>query len=159
MTPYILLALGLLLILIEFYVPGAIMGVSGGILIAISIYQFAMQSESMVAVFFYLIAVAISVGLLIKFALWRIKTAKPDRSIYSNADQRGFVASTYDHTAIGKTGIVLSDLKPGGYILIDNTQHQAISQTGYITKGFKVIVLGGQEESLIVKSVKKEETP
>ncbi len=79
MTPFLLLILGLLLILMEFYLPGAVMGITGGILIAVSIYLFAMQANSLVAVFFYLILVAVLLVLLIKFAIWRIRTAKPER--------------------------------------------------------------------------------
>lgn len=155
MLPFILWALGLLLILIEFYLPGAVMGIGGGILVVFSIILFASHSDSALAVVLYIIGVAVSIGILIKFALWRIRTAKPDRSIYSNSYQKDYVASTYDKSAIGKTGVVLSDLKPGGYILIDGKQHQAISQTGYITKGTEVIVLSGEEESLIVKQKEK----
>lgn len=159
MIAYMLLALGLLLIFIEFYVPGAVMGIAGGILIAISIYEFTAQAQSSWSIFLYVVGAAVSIGLVIKFAIWCITTAKPERSIYSNKHQEGYVASRFDRTAIGKTGTVLSDLKPGGYIRVEGKQHQAISQTGYITKGSEVLVIGGQEESLIVKLVKKEETP
>ena len=62
--------------------------------------------------------------------------------------------SKFEKHAIGKIGIVLTDLKPGGFILIEGKQHQAISQSGYITKGEEVIVVSGQEESLLVKKVK-----
>lgn len=153
--PFVLWAIGLLLILIEFYIPGAIMGTAGGILIFISILLFAYQSESPFWVAIYVIAAIVSVAFIIKFALVKIRTAKPSRSIYSNHDQTGYVASKFDHSAIGKKGIVLSDLKPGGYILIEGKQHQAISQSGYLIKGTDVLVIGGQEESLIVKSIEK----
>lgn len=158
MMAFILLALGLLLILIEFYVPGAVMGIAGGVLIAISIYVYTAQAESVWAIVLYLFVTAVSIGAVIKFAIWSITTAKPEHSIYSNASQEGYIASHFDSSAIGKTGTVLSDLKPGGYIRIDGKQHQAISQTGYIPKGSEVLVTGGQEESLIVKLVKKVET-
>jgi membrane-bound ClpP family serine protease len=99
------------------------------------------------------------VGLLIKFALWRIRSAPQNRSIYSdNYQKKDYVASTFDTSAIGKTGVVLSDLKPGGYILIDGKQHQAISQTSYVTKGSTVLVLYGEGESLIVKPIQKEQS-
>lgn len=147
--------LGLFLILLEFYLPGAIMGISGGLLIVISVFMFAGQTESTLAVILYLIAVISSIALLIKFVIWRIKSAKPQYSIYSDDAQNGFVASTYDKNAVGKKGIVQSDLKPGGYIKIEGKQHQAISQSGYINRGEEVLVIGGQEESLIVKPVKK----
>lgn len=155
MIPFILLILGLLLILFEFYLPGAVIGIIGGAIILISIILFA-QTHSWIALLFFILAAIICVGLLIRFALWRIVQAKPEHSIYLHGDQEGYQASSFDATAIGKIGIVLSDLKPGGYITIDGKQHQAISITGYIPKDEQVIVLSGQEESLIVKSLKKE---
>jgi membrane-bound serine protease (ClpP class) len=153
MNPYILLILGFLLIFIEFYIPGAIMGTLGGILTFASIIMFVSENDSWIAIISYIAAVMIGLGLLFKFALWRIRTAKPGSSIYSGSSQDGYKASRFDHTAIGKTGVVLSDLKPGGYILIDNKQLQAISESGYIVKGSKVVVISGQEESLIVKQI------
>lgn len=156
MIPFVLLFLGLILILIEFYLPGAIMGVIGSLFILISIILFASQTSSPLIIFLFILGAIVSIGLLIQFALWRIVHAKPEYSIYSDQNQEGYKASGYDKNAIGKTGVVLADLKPGGYILIDGKQHQAISLSGYISKGAEIIVISGQEESLIVKSIKKE---
>lgn len=154
MTPFILLAVGLLLIFIEFYLPGAVMGIAGGILVAASVFLYAAQAEAAWAAILYLILVVAALVGLVKFAMWKIRTAKPDYSIYSASNQEGFVASAYNEKAIGKQGIVLSDLKPGGYILIEGVQYQALSESGYIVKGALVQVIGGQEESLIVKLIK-----
>jgi membrane-bound ClpP family serine protease len=156
-NPYLLWLLGLLLIYFEFYIPGAIVGVTGGVLVFTSLILFAMQSTSALAIVFYTTGVISSVVLLIRFALWRIRHANPDSSIYSNKDQEGFIASSFDRSAIGKIGVVLSDLKPGGFILIEGQQHQALSQSGYIERGREVLVVGGQEESLIVKHVNKDQ--
>jgi membrane-bound ClpP family serine protease len=155
MMPFIFLLVGLLLILIEFYLPGAIIGTIGGALVITSIVLFAMQATSPLLVVLYIIGVIIAIIYLIKFALWRIRTATPNRSIYLNSDQTGYQASNFDSSVIGKIGIVVTDLKPGGHILVDGKRLQAISQSGYLTKGTEVIVLSGQEESLIVKQIKK----
>ena len=157
MNPFILLAIGFLMIFIEFYLPGAILGTVGGVLILLSLILFASQTDSALAVILYTVATAVGLGFLIKYALWKIRHTRPDYSIYSSDAQNGYQASEYDHSAIGKTGIVQSDLKPGGYILIDGVQHQALSQAGYLVKGSEVIVIGGQEESLIVKQRKTHE--
>lgn len=154
MTSLIFLALGLLLILMEFFVPGAVLGIMGGMLVIASIILFAMETNSPWWVVLYLIGITAAITYLVKFALWRIRTAKPGRSIYLSGDQEGFTASSFDASAIGKTGTVVTDLKPGGHILVDGKRQQAISQSGYITKGSEVVVVGGQEESLIVKSKK-----
>lgn len=156
MAPFVVLALGLLLIFLEFYLPGAVLGILGGGLVTVSLFMYAAVAPSLFAFALYFLAVCVMIYYLIKFALWKIKTTKPEYSIYSDDDQQGFVASHYDKSAVGKTGLVLTDLKPGGYILIDGIQHQAISESGYIVKGASVEVLSGQEESLIVKCVKTE---
>lgn len=132
------------------------MGICGGLLILASIILFAMQSQSIIAVTLFTLGAIVGLVLLIKFAIWRIRTAKPGYSIYSNANQEGYVASSYDASAIGKKGIVDTDLKPGGHIIVDGRRLQAISRTGYITKGTEIVVIGGQEEALIVKPCKKD---
>ena len=152
--PYALWLVGLLLIFLEFYLPGAILGILGGVLLLASIYQYVSQG-TLIGSLFFVTGVIASVALLIRFTLWRIRTSKSAYSIYSNADQKGYVASEFDKNAIGKIGIVSSDLKPGGYIKIEGKQHQALSESGYVVKGTEVLVIGGQEESLIVTTRKK----
>lgn len=156
MIPYLLVILGLLLILFEFYLPGAILGILGGLFILAGVILFASETSSLLAIVLFIGGTTAAVALLIRFAIWRIVNAKPQYSIYSNANQEGYQASDYDKTAIGKTGVVIADLKPGGYILLEGRQHPAISISGYIGKGEHVTVVGGQEQSLMVKLAKKE---
>jgi membrane-bound serine protease (ClpP class) len=151
MITYLLLLCGLLLILLEFYVPGGVIGVLGGIFILASLVNFGSETDSISLIILYTLFILILIGVIIRLALWNIVHAKPGYSIYLKNDQEGFQASKYDHQVIGKIGIVFSDLKPGGYILVDGKQHQAISLTGYISKGESVDIISGQEESLIVK--------
>jgi len=156
MNPFLLLGLGFLLIFLEFYLPGAVMGIAGGILVAASIVIFAVQSDSIIHVVLFILAAAAALVVLIRFALWRIVHTKKEYSIYSDDDQKGYYASSYDKTTIGKEAVVLTDLKPGGHVVIEGKTHQAISVSGYLTKGDHVKVIGGQEESLLVQSMRKE---
>lgn len=131
------------------------MGTIGAIMLVVSVILFVTAVQSPLFIVLYVIAVGASVIALIRYTLRKIPRTKPEYSIYSNKDQEGYRASSYDQTAIGKTGVVVADLKPGGYIRIEGKKHQAISTSGYITQGSEVVVIGGQEESLIVK-VKQE---
>lgn len=153
MNPFVLLIVGLLLILLEFYLPGAVMGTAGGLLILASLFLAVIQFESSWSILLFFILTVFSVIAVVKYALWKIPRTK---NIYSSADQEGYQASSFDTTAIGKKGTVLSDLKPGGYILIDGKQEQAISESGYIPQGEEVIVLRGEGESLIVMKTNSE---
>ncbi len=151
MTPFAFLLIGLFLIYLEFYVPGAVMGIAGGLLVAASIFLAIITYSSTVGILVFVLLAIFGVVGVIKFALWRIPRASPGRTIYSAADQEGYQASSFDKSAIGKKGVVFSDLKPGGYILIEGQQHQAISESGYLKQGTPIIVLKGDGESLIVK--------
>ncbi|MFQ5728903.1 MAG: NfeD family protein [Waddliaceae bacterium] len=151
MIPFIVLAVGFLLIFCEFYLPGGILGTLGGLVVIASIVLFVMQYDSPIAIFLYIAGVIIALYYLFTFALWRIRHSKPGTSIYSEEDQEGYAASSFDKSAIGKVGVVETDLKPGGHIIVEGKKHHAISQSGYISKGVKVAVIGGQGESLTVK--------
>lgn len=151
MSPFILLFIGLFLVFLEFYLPGAIMGIAGTLFVIASLILFAMQGGTPLTITFYVIGIIIALIVLVKFALWRIRTAKPQRSIYSADSQAGYQAVSYDATAIGKEGVVLTDLKPAGFIIVEGKQHPAISQEGYLSKGTKVKVIGGEETNLIVR--------
>lgn len=153
MIPYVLFAIGLLLIFLEFYLPGAVLGIIGSLLMFLSIVLFAQQTDSLIALICFILGAGVCVVYLIRFALWRIVHAKPEFSIYSNKDQKDFQASSYDKTLVGKTGIVITDLKPGGYVLINGKQHQAVSLVGYLQKGTEIVAISGDGESLLVKRV------
>lgn len=145
------LAAGLILIFLEFYLPGGILGILGALVLLGSVFVFYYEYNSPLMTIVYIAALAVFLGCVIKYALWAIPKAPPSRSVYLQGDQEGYVASTYDKSAIGKIGTVVSDLKPGGHILIEGKKHQAISISGYIAKGEQIIVVGGEGESLTVK--------
>jgi membrane-bound ClpP family serine protease len=157
MTPFFVLAVGLLLIYLEFYLPGGIMGTIGALVVLGSIIVFALLYDSPILITLYTIGTLALLVLLFRYALWRIRHAPAERSIYSEGDQEGYVASSYNRGAVGKIGVVDTDLKPGGHIIVEGKRHLAISQSGYIVKGAEVRVTGGVGESLTVKNYHKEE--
>ena len=150
MISFLLVLLGLLLVLCEFYLPGAIMGILGGISITLGLILFVSEHTSLLAIIAFIIGTAAAIWLVIRFAMWRIVNSKTNNSIYLNTDQEGYQASEYDKSVIGKMAIVVADLKPRGYILVDNHHYPAISLAGYISKGESVTIVGGQEQSLMV---------
>ncbi len=151
---FLLLGVGFLMIFLEFFLPGGIMGAIGALLVLVSIVLFALNAQSAIAVALYVIGSLIGMGVLIWFAIWRIKTGRA-KGIFLHTAQEGYVASSYDKELIGKEGEALSDLKPAGHILVSGKRYQAVSKTGYVVKGSKIVVVGGQGAHLIVKSESK----
>ncbi|MCH9626621.1 MAG: hypothetical protein S4CHLAM2_02470 [Chlamydiales bacterium] len=146
----LLLGVGFLMIFLEFFLPGGIMGAIGALLVLISIVLFALKAQSALAIVLYVTGSLVGMGVLIWFAIWRIKTGRAT-GIFLNTAQEGYVASSFDKGLIGAEGEALSDLKPAGHILAKEKRYQAVSKTGYVVKGSKIVVVGGEGAHLIVK--------
>lgn len=156
MTPYLLLFLGYLMVYLEFFLPGGVMGILGAISIVSSIVLFALESSSGVAVFLYLVGSIFGLIVLVKLTLRQIQTKGKGRGIYSDEDQAGYQAASWDPSLVGKSGVAYTDLRPGGYIIVEGQQLPAISQSGYLLKGTDVVVLGGEGDTLMIKTKEKE---
>ena len=148
----ILVALaGFLLIYLELYVPGGILGVLGGVALVFSLTLFIWQKKGVMWNVVFATLLVLFIGLTIKLALHRIKKNRHKNTIYADKDQEGFFASSFNTAFVGKAGVVESDLKPSGHVLIEGKREQAVSQGVYIKKGEKVIVIGGEGARLIVR--------
>ena len=147
----LLLLLGLFLIFLEFFLPGGIMGTAGALALVGSVVVFALDASSPLLVLGYVILVAAALTLLIKFALWRVRSGKAGRSVYLHTDQEGYKTFTFDEEAVGKEGVAQSDLKPSGFVKVQGKRHQAVAKTGYINKGSPITVTEGRGAYLVVK--------
>lgn len=151
MIPAILLIAGLLLIYFEFFLPGGIVGTAGAILFIGALVLFSLDSDSILFTLLFCASGFILLFLTVRFALNRVKTGNPEDSVYLASDQEGYMASAFEADLIGKTGIVVSDLKPSGYVKIEGKKYQVLSKIGYLEKGTTVEVIGGEGAHLVVK--------
>lgn len=152
----ILAVIGLLLIFLEFYLPGMILGILGSVFLFLSVILAAMQAASPLAVFGFFCAVVAALIAVIALAISRIRRTGSKNTLYLNSDQAGYVASEYDAAVIGKQGVATTDLKPSGHAHIAGKDFQVVSQSGYVTQGTPIVVIGGQGAVLIVKPSKQE---
>jgi membrane-bound serine protease (ClpP class) len=141
---------GLFLIYLEFFLPGAIMAIGGSILLIGSIFMFHMERPGFLSLTLYLLSLSAAVYMLVRFALWRIRSSADKGTVVLATDQEGFRASVFPKEVIGKSAKTTTDLKPSGQISIDDQLYQALSESGYIDKGCDVTVVGGQGSHLIV---------
>jgi membrane-bound serine protease (ClpP class) len=153
MTPYILVAVGLFLILLEFYLPGAIMGVIGALLLISAIVVFITEGGSALGLALFIAGTVVAVILVVKFALWSIRKTSKKNTIYLNTDQEGYRASSYEAGLKGKKGVCTSHLRPGGTVMIEGKKYSAISIVGYVEKGDAVEVIDIEGETLKVRRV------
>lgn len=157
MIDYLLLLLGLFLIATEFFLPGGVMAVVGACVVFISFVIAIARSVEMLDIFIFFFVMLFGLVVTIQGSLWLVRRTKKHNSIFLGSDQEGFRASTYPQEAVGKTLNTHTDLRPGGYLLWNGQKLQAISLSGFITKGESVFVVRGEGETLFVKREKNKD--
>jgi membrane-bound ClpP family serine protease len=156
MMPYLLLLGGLLLIFLEFFLPGAVLGTIGALLILLSIAFFASTASAPLYIVGYLAVVVVLLVAVVQLALRRIRRSAAHDSFYLKTDQAGFRADSFDADLVGRDGIAATDLRPAGRIIVDGIVYQAMSQGGFITRDTPITITGGEGATLIVKPTTPE---
>ena len=147
----LLLLFGLVMVFLEFYLPGGVMAIVGSILLLLSIAFFIMKTDSSWLAVLAIFVVAALVGGTIALALKLISRGKANEGFYLPTDQAGYRASEFPEELIGKKGTALTDLRPSGHITVEGKRLQAEAQTGHIEKDSEVTVVSGEGAHLIVK--------
>ncbi|NGX59375.1 MAG: hypothetical protein KR126chlam3_00526 [Chlamydiae bacterium] len=150
---YCLSIIGLILIYLEFFLPGGIIALLGGLLLVGGVTYFSTFEVAVGYKVLYFALTILMTGATCKLALRVLSTRKNDQ-FYLNADQEGFVAGSFDKTLVGREAKAASDLKPSGHIQLKEERFQAVSEGEYITKGSEIIISGGRGAYLIVKEKK-----
>lgn len=150
----ILFMSGILLIIVELYVPGfGFWGISGISCILVSFFLTLGGNVAAVNLLAISLAVAIALFLLIlKFLpsskLWGKITLQEAETL-----EAGFMSSCDYSNYLGKEGIVSSLLRPAGIVIIDDIQVHVVSEGQYIEPGTKVKVVSVNGSRIIVRSI------
>lgn len=141
--------LGLGLVFMEFFLPTGFLIIMAILFLLGSIIAFNFLGIGIGWTVVYGIAIALATLGVIAIALGRIR-----RRVALKEDQKGFQAAELSLGYIGQNGIVISDLKPSGYIRIGDDQFHAMTDRGYVNKGTSVQVMDIRGATLIVKVLK-----
>ena len=145
-----LLLIGLILIYLEFFLPGGIPATMGAISVIGSVATYCMTDASLVMMGGFALISLVSVVFACMIAF---QHAKRTATIYLKDDQKGYTATSFEKSVIGKDGVAISPLRLSGHIEIEGVQYQAMSKNQFIEKGKLVRVVGGRGGYLLVKGV------
>ena len=156
----IILMLGLVLILVEIIViPGfGFAGILGLCLVLYSFYSMLIGNYPTIQEIetaYRSLMISISITTILSFFIFKYfvnsKYYRQLVPISSQGSTEGYSISKNYEELIGKEGHVISDLRPAGKVNIDSKDFHAISQGNYIEKNSKIIIIGVDENQLIVK--------
>jgi len=145
--PWIWLVLAMVLLFLEFYLPGGFMALASIVFLIIAWITAFQTFSTAISILFFLASFLVC-AFVIRYALSHIKTSD---AIFLREDQKGYEGVEKTPEYIGKEGISVTDLGPSGYALIEEKRLQVVCQQRYVEKGEKIVVVDSRGGYLLVQ--------
>ncbi|WP_052353688.1 NfeD family protein [Neobacillus jeddahensis] len=146
---------GILLIFLEFFLPGAVSGTIGVAALILSLFL-AGEDATQIGVS---ILIAIFVSVFVFFMMIKIFGKKlvlfNKMVLFDRARKEdGYVSNINRTDLLGKEGIALTILRPAGTIIINDERIDVVSEGGYIEQNAKIQVIKVEGARIVVREVK-----
>lgn len=149
--PAILFILGLLLMLVEVFVPGGIVGGVGLVLLVVGIVLTAESAMDVVIMVALLLLLVAAVAFVVLRSAKRGKLSRILILRSSASRESGFSATDDYSSMVGKEGVALTTLRPAGMADFDGQRMDVVSEGAYIDKGEKVRIIRSEGRKIIVQ--------
>ena len=150
----ILIVLGLILIAVDFYLPGFVLGTIGAALMLFAVAICYNTRGLNAALVLFLVEVALGIG--VGYASIKLfpKTGAGKRMILGET-QTGVRAQTSKRHEewIGREGVAQTVLRPAGVGLVDGKRLDVEAESGMIESGSPIKVIAVHENRLVVRKI------
>lgn len=154
MTLIILLfSLGLILLALEVFIPGGILGIMGGVFLFIGCacsFFILGTMEGLAA-----IGIALFAGFLLFYIQFKIlPKTRYGKRFFLNQEISGSANSLEEKTRdlIGKTATSVTVLSPSGYVQVNGNSYEAVSQSGHIPENTELLITAANSFQLTVRT-------
>jgi membrane-bound ClpP family serine protease len=154
--PSLFLALGLLLLIVEVFIPsGGLIGLCSIACLALSLWYAFSQSMGIGATFMLVDLVALPITAALAFSLW--SHSPLGRKFFLIPPSREEIEVSHnelhlDHL-VGLEGRALTPLRPSGNIEIEGRRLEALAEEGFLSAGTSIRVLRVRSGQLIVRGL------
>ncbi|MFI3839276.1 NfeD family protein [Staphylococcus hominis] len=151
----LLFFIGIILLIIELFVVGAVIGIIGIVLIIVSMI---MLGDNILVMLFNVI-----VALIFSIIEWVILVKVFNRKIPffdkvvlndSTSTEAGYRSHDDRSNLVGKTAYTTTDLRPAGIITLDDKRIDAVSDGTFILRNKKVKILEVEGSKVVVREIK-----
>lgn len=155
---FVLLALGILLVIAEFFIPGGIIGILGLVAILFSIILAGGNLFYMSVAVLIAITVAI-IGMVIIVKFFGKKVRLLNKMILTDATttEKGYVSNHNRLDLVGKIAETMTPLRPSGTIRIENERIDAVSDGSFIGKDKQVVIIKVEGSRIVVREAREGE--
>ncbi|MFJ7369986.1 nodulation protein NfeD [Lysinibacillus sp. NPDC098008] len=153
----LLFIIGLALIIAEFFVPGGIVGILGGVFILLSlILAGANMMQMVIAILIALVIAMIGMVILMKFFGKKLHVLNKLVLMDATTTEEGYVSNVNRTELLGKVGKTLTPLRPAGTMVFGSERIDVVSEGGYIDANKHVEVIKVEGSRIVVRPTEKE---
>lgn len=152
MEALILLILGIILIIAEFFVVGGFLGVLGGLAVLGSLFMAGYDLTQMS------ISIGIAFVVAIIAAVFLFRSIGKNKGLFNKlvlqdrtTTKEGYISATDRDELIGLTGVTLTPLRPSGIATVNNERLDVVSQGGYIDKDKNIEIVFVEGAKIVVR--------
>ncbi|WP_276724565.1 NfeD family protein [Selenomonas noxia] len=143
---------GVLMIIVEILLPTV--GLLAGLGVAAMLYSIVLALGGDIGAL-----AALGIALIISVAAFMLIVSRlPSSKLWnkmvlrtSSREEAGYVSAAQQSELVGKTGEVLTELRPSGTVRIDGRPVDVISESAFIQKGVQVVVLSVNGSRIVVR--------
>jgi membrane-bound ClpP family serine protease len=153
--PAVLFILGLLLLVVEMFIPG--FGIAGGSGLVMLIVGIILTARSLFEAMVMVVILLLLIALVLTFVLRSVKRGKLSKKLvlWSAAKHENGFSANADATALlGKEGAALTILRPAGTGEFDGQRLDVVSEGGFIDRGTKIKIVKTEGRRIVVEPVK-----
>ena len=149
----VLVALGFLAIVIEFFVPGMVLGAIGGFLLLLAVVAGFINGPTTGVLTLLVSVVSAAVAIVLGA---KILQESPVTLKQTHGTDEGFVAGPGDLASLaGKAGVSVTVLRPAGLVEINGRKVDVVTEGEMIESGTPVQVLRVEGNRVIVRQIRK----
>lgn len=149
-----LFLIGVVLIILEFFIPGGIAGMLGFAAIIGSLFLASGNAVHMAVSLLIAVIIAISVSiLLVKVFGKKMNFFKKIILTDATNTEQGYVSSPNRTELLGIEGKALTDLRPSGTMLINEDRVDVVTEGSFILKGTSVRVIKVEGSRIVVREI------
>lgn len=160
--PAVFLAMGLLLLSLELFVPsGGFIGLSAVICLGLGLWNAFQSSTSLGMTFLLIDVIAVPITAIVAFRLWvrspmgrRLALEPPARDEIEVSHS----ARRIDEL-VGLDGLALTPLHPCGHVEIRGRRRDGMAESGLIAQGSRVRVVRVRSGQVVVRAIEAPATP
>jgi membrane-bound serine protease (ClpP class) len=149
---FLLVLCGLLLLGIEVYMPGAILGIFGGVCLIAAIVIGFIQFEAPWNIISAIAILFLSIGIIIAFMKFLPNSKIFNKLALTNdmSESKG----TDDFTDLtGQEGVAVTPMRPSGIITIDGKRVDVVAEGSWIDSGTNVKVIRVEGNQITVRAI------